>query len=117
MNGRSLVGRHGEDVAVAHLVDDGMTVLARNWRCSQGEIDIVALDGAAAVVVEVKARRTSSFGRPVESVTAAKLARLRRLAAAWLAAQDRAFEDVRVDVVGVMLGRGPAQVEHLRGVG
>ncbi len=117
MAAKDEVGRYGEDVAARTLREAGWEVLARNWRCAEGEIDIVALDGDCLVVVEVKTRRSHSFGVPQEAVTQVKLARLRRLAAAWLAAQTRRFSDVRIDVVAVTVASaGAAQVEHLRGV-
>jgi putative endonuclease len=94
-----------------------MTVLARRWRCAQGEIDIVALDGDCLVVCEVKTRRSVLAGTPAEAVTPAKLTRLRRLAAAWLEQQPQAFPEVRIDVVAVLVPRrGAARLEHLRGV-
>jgi len=117
MAAKDAVGRHGEDVVARALEDQGWEVLARNWRCPIGEIDIVARDGGDAVAVEVKTRRSVAFGSPLEAVTHVKLARLRRLAAAWLAAQDRHFDGVRVDVVGVMLPpAGAAILTHVRGV-
>lgn len=118
MAAKDAVGRHGEEVVARALADQGWEVLDRNWRCPLGEIDIVARDGADAVAVEVKTRRSASFGSPLEAVTWVKLARLRRLAAAWLAAQDRTFDGVRIDVVGVTLPRaGAAILTHVRGVG
>jgi len=118
---RSAVGRYGEDVAVRHLSESGMEVLARNWRCELGEIDVVARDGSTVVVCEVKTRRGLDYGTPLEAVTARKMARLRRLAARWVA--EWAAEsgqhppDVRIDVVSVLVRRqGGALVEHLRGV-
>lgn len=118
MGATAAVGRYGERVAAAHLVAQGMQVLATNWRCRYGEIDIVALDGRCLVVCEVKTRRSAVCGGPFEAVTPSKLQRLRRLAGAWLAAQDRHFAEVRIDVVGVHRpDRGPAVVEHLRAVG
>jgi putative endonuclease len=117
MGATGAVGRYGERVAAAHLAADGMQVLAINWRCRQGEIDIVAVDGPCLVVCEVKTRRSAVCGTPLEAVTPVKVARLRRLAAAWLADQDRHYADVRIDVVGVHRPpRGAAVVEHLRGV-
>ena len=77
------LGRSGEDLAVDHLEAQGYTILDRNWRCSIGEVDIVAREGATTVVVEVKTRSGSGFGHPLEAITPVKLARLRRLAAAW----------------------------------
>ena len=118
MAAKDEVGRYGEDVAVRALQGLGWTILDRNWRCRVGEIDIVALDGGEAVIVEVKTRRGARFGTPAEAVTHAKVARLRRLAAAWLANQERRFSGVRIDVIAVECQRvGAALVEHLRGVG
>jgi putative endonuclease len=111
------IGRHGEDVAARALDDLGWEILDRNWRCPRGEIDIVALDGDEAVIVEVKTRRSREFGSPAEAVTRAKLARLRRLAAMWLSGQERRFAGVRVDVIAVEIRSGVASIEHLRGVG
>ena len=118
MRVKDSLGRHGEDLAVAHLQAAGLQVITRNWRCPLGEIDVVALDGDCLVVCEVKTRRTLAAGSPIEAVTPAKLSRLRRLTAAWLALQDEHFDDVRIDVVGVLRPRrGPAVIEHLTAVG
>ena len=119
MRASDAVGRYGEQVAVEHLVSAGYRVLDRNWRCRWGEIDVVAADGECLVAVEVKTRRSTTAGHPLEAVTPAKVARLRRLAGAWLDEhRDRWWEQVRVDVVAVLRPRrGPAVVEHLQGVG
>lgn len=118
MAAKDEVGRHGENVVARLLEDGGWQILDRNWRCEHGELDIVAVDGADLVAVEVKTRRSTAFGSPQEAVTGQKLRRLRRLAAAWLAAHERSFAGVRIDVVAVTLPRsGAAVVEHLRGVG
>ena len=118
MAAKDEVGRHGETLVARRLQADGWEVLARNWRCEHGELDIVAVEGECLVAVEVKTRRTATYGSPQEAVTAAKLSRLRRLTGAWLAGQDRHFGSVRIDVCAVTLPRsGAATVEHLRGVG
>jgi len=112
---KDAVGRYGEDVAARHLVSAGLVVLERNWRCSWGEIDIVARDGATLVICEVKTRRGLRFGSPVEAVTASKAQRLRRLAIAWLREHDVHPDHVRIDVIGVLAdGRGAPSVEHIR---
>ena len=115
---RGALGKYGESLAARRLARAGMTVLERNWRCGRtGEIDIVARDGDALVVVEVKTRSGDGYGHPAEAVTHAKLARLRRLAAEWLAGHDLHPRSVRVDVIAVRTARrGPATVEHLTGV-
>jgi putative endonuclease len=112
------LGRYGEELAARRLSEAGMVVLARNWRCAAGEIDIVARDGDVLVICEVKTRSGEGFGSPLEAVTAAKAARLRRLAMAWLAEHDVHPAEIRIDVVGIVRGRsgGPSKVEHVRGV-
>ncbi|MPV38207.1 YraN family protein [Georgenia subflava] len=120
MRATDAVGRYGERVAERLLTDHGLEVIERNWRCRDGEIDLVALDRGTdeIVFVEVKTRRSTTYGPPAEAVTRAKLARLRRLAALWLRAHDRHAGGVRVDVVAVLArASGPALVEHLRAVG
>jgi putative endonuclease len=110
------LGAHGERIAAAFLRDAGLRVLDRNWRCREGELDIVARDRDALVFCEVKTRRGTGFGHPVEAVTPAKQRRLRLLAQRWLAAHDEHAPDLRFDVVGVLVApTGPARVVHLRG--
>lgn len=119
MNARGALGRYGEDVAARRLTAAGMTVLERNWRCGRsGEIDIVARDGDALVVCEVKTRRGGRFEHPMGAVTPAKAHRLRGLAERWVQAHGGAPPGgVRIDLVGVVLpGRGAPVVEHVRGV-
>jgi putative endonuclease len=123
MAAKDELGARGEQIAVRELVALGWSVLARNWRprpgrgAARGEIDIVAVDDDELVIVEVKTRSTSAFGGAVAAVTRVKLARLRRLAAAWLADQDRRFTGVRIDVVCIEIGRdGRPEVQILRGV-
>jgi putative endonuclease len=117
MRAKDAVGRYGEKVAAAYLVEAGWTVLDRNWRGTRGELDVVALDDDVLVAVEVKTRRGTGFGHPAQAVTADKIARLRRLTGEWLATHDVRARSVRIDVVAVVVARaGAAQVEHLVGV-
>lgn len=112
------VGRRGEDVAVAHLERRGWQVLARNWRCRSGEIDVVARDpGGVVAVCEVKTRSGVGYGRPLEAITWAKVRRLRELAAAWARAQDGPVGQLRIDAIGVLWHPdGTASVEHVQGI-
>jgi putative endonuclease len=113
---RQAVGAYGERRAVQHLMAAGLTVVQRNWRCSRGEIDIVAEEGETLVFCEVKTRRSEAFGPPAAAVGTAKARRLRRLAAEWLAAHGGGRRDVRFDVIEVRPAeRGAAHVEHIRG--
>ncbi|MCU1513225.1 MAG: YraN family protein [Microbacteriaceae bacterium] len=117
MAAKDILGRRGEDVAAAALITRGYLVIERNWRCSQGEIDIVAVDGRETVFVEVKTRSGLAFGHPFESITATKLARVRRLAAAWCEAHPGSYDSIRIDAVAVVLpSSGVPTVEHLERV-
>ncbi|HET8603534.1 MAG TPA: YraN family protein [Marmoricola sp.] len=114
---RNSLGRYGEALAARRLVDQGMVLLDRNWRCDAGEIDLVLRDGDTLVVCEVKTRRSTAQGHPLEAVTRRKADRLRRLAARWLAAHDVRPVDVRIDMVGILRpARGELVVEHVRGI-
>jgi putative endonuclease len=115
---RAALGAFGEELAAQHLTSRGMVLLDRNWRCDLGEIDLVARDGNVLVICEVKTRRGAGFGTPEEAVTRAKAARLRRLAARWLAEHPVSPAALRIDVIGVSLSRGGAapEVNHLVGV-
>lgn len=115
---RKALGDLGERIAVRHLTESGLRVLDRNWRCSAGEIDIVAADAGVVVVCEVKTRSTMRFGTPLEAITPQKAARLHRLGWLWVRAHHATCAAVRVDVVAVVRRRsGVSVVEHITGVG
>lgn len=117
MKAKDGVGRYGERVAAQHLVDAGMQIVELNWRCRDGEIDIVARDGDTVVFCEVKTRSSMAYGDPAEAVVGAKAARLRRLAVRWLAEHPHAWTEIRIDVVSVLRQRqGAAVVRHIRAV-
>ena len=118
MAAKDALGRRGEAIAARFLVSRGLAIVDRNWRCPQGEIDLVARDRTELVFVEVKTRSRVAFGHPLEAVTATKLARLRRLAAAWCEAHPRLDPGerhlIRIDAIGVIAPTtGEIQVEHL----
>lgn len=114
---RRELGDYGERLAERHLRRLGYEVLARNWRCAHGEIDIVARDHDCLVVCEVKTRSGLGYGEPVEGVSRAKAARLRRLTGAYLAEHPHRGP-IRIDVVGVLYtGQPPALLRHVTGVG
>ncbi len=96
------LGRRGEDLAVDYLLGTGLVVLARNWRCREGEIDVVATDSTRLVVCEVKTRSGTGFGEPAESVSRQKAARIRRVTQAWLAAHQVRWCEIRFDVVAIV---------------
>lgn len=115
---RAELGALGERLAVDYLQGLGMRILARNWRCRYGELDVIAAEAADTVVfVEVKTRTGDGFGGLESAVTPQKVRRIRRLAGIWLAGQPTAWAQLRIDVVGVRVGRRrQPEVVHLRGV-
>lgn len=118
MAAKDVLGRRGEDLAVAALERSGLMVLDRNWRCAEGELDIVATDpaGAEPVVVfcEVKTRSGEGYGSPFEAVTQGKRRKLRRLGLLWLSQPHvRGYPRMRFDVIGVLCRPGADPViEH-----
>ncbi|MDN5750391.1 MAG: YraN family protein [Pseudonocardia sp.] len=115
MAAKDELGRRGEDVAVQYLQGLGLVVLSRNWRCRDGELDVVATDadGECLVVCEVKTRSGTRFGEPAEAVTGRKAARIRRLTHAWLAAHHVRWAEIRFDVCAVLIEPGrPATLQH-----
>lgn len=117
MAAKDELGKRGERIAEQFLVDAGLEILDRNWRCAIGELDLVAVDGDETVFVEVKTRSGAAFGHPFEAITPEKLARLRRLAHAWGEARGTRLK-IRIDAISVLAPRrGAVVVEHLVAVG
>jgi putative endonuclease len=122
---RRALGRRGEELAAEYLHSRGYSLLDRNARTRNGEIDLVVRDRHALVFVEVKTRRVSRSQRtlradqaPLAGLGMRQRARLRRLAAAWLADEQRSrpfAEAVRFDAIGVVLGHDGAlrEIEHV----
>jgi putative endonuclease len=106
------LGRAGEAVALAWYRARGYRVVAANWRCALGELDLVLEHDRTGTLVfcEVKARRGVGFGGPFEAVTAAKRRKLRALAEAFMLESRRAPERVRFDVASVLVGGGSGRV-------
>jgi len=108
-------GIPGEDLACRHLRGQGFQVLARNFRCRSGEIDVVARDGAVTVFVEVKHRRGASHGEGHESVTSGKRRRLVRAARLYAAMRGLSESPLRFDVISIDEGPEGVRVRHDRG--
>ena len=111
------LGRRGEEIASAYLKQAGIRILDRNWRCAEGEIDIVAVERRVLVICEVKTRSGTGYGSPLDAISRAKLRRLRRLAIRWVVANGVLFDEVRIDVLGLVRDQaGNFQIAHVRGV-
>lgn len=113
------LGRAGEQQAADYLTKRGYRIVDRNWRCPQGELDIVAVVGRHLSVVEVKTRRSAAFGHPFDAIDDRKRRRLWQLAYAWRAAHPEVARGriLRVEAVGIV-GAVPATVsiEHLEDI-
>lgn len=117
---RIQLGAMGEALAADHLMRMGFRIVARNWRCRYGELDIIARDDTTSTVVfvEVKTRTGDGYGGLAYAVTPRKVLRLRRLAGLWLAGQDQRCAAIRIDVIGVRVGRRRTpEITHLQGIG
>ena len=116
MAAKDELGRRGEEVAARRLEASGLKVLDRNWRCGEGELDIVAWDPGEEqlVICEVKTRSGDGYGTPFEAVTQGKRRKQRRLAQLWLTEHRTPWVAIRFDVVGVRWPPGgPPEIQHL----
>lgn len=107
-------GRNAEDLAARHIKRHGGRILDRNWRCPQGELDLVVLEKNTLVFVEVKSLASDEFGRPIERVDRRKRRRIERLALQYCRARRVEPETMRFDVVEI-LGTEAPQVTWTRG--
>jgi putative endonuclease len=119
---RNEIGALGESLAALELERQGLEIIDRNWSCRWGELDVVALDRSdgrrTAVFCEVKCRTGRNFGHPLESITRAKVRRLRQLASEWLSQHSLQVDNVRLDAIGVLLERDqPPALVHITGIG
>jgi putative endonuclease len=115
---RQALGAYGETLAARLLThEQGMVLLDRNWRCSEGELDLVLRDGDVLVACEVKTRRGQGSGSPHEAVDDVRLERLHRLVWRWADEHDVHPQEARVDLVAVLRPRrGAAILDHVRGL-
>ena len=111
---RTATGKRGEDLAAAFLAENGYRILARNWRCSLGEIDIIAAEGTELVFVEVKSRTSDLFGAPELSVNPRKQKKLASLALCYITEQSYHNRDASFDVVTVTFRGTVPRIELIR---
>lgn len=118
MQAKDALGSYGERVAVQRLIDDGYEIVESNWRCADGEIDIIATRDGVISFIEVKTRSSDRFGEPAEAVGLQKQRKIRELATIWLRERghvESGPSDLSFDVVEVRhADKGAAKVTHLR---
>lgn len=110
---RKELGNKGEDWASRYLEENGYMILERNYRSRSGEIDIICSQGGSIIFVEVKTRRNISFGYPEEAITKTKQQHIRKAALAYMNACNRPYNEIRFDVIGILLKDGKPQINHL----
>lgn len=111
---RKELGRWGEERAAEYLHKKGLNIIEHNYRCSIGEMDLIAYHGNTLVFVEIKTRRSLSFGLPAESVTSKKQKKYFKIAQCYM--KEKGIKDVncRFDVVEVMVNSdGSCQFNHI----
>jgi putative endonuclease len=111
---KQVLGKKGEQIAEAYLIQKGYKLVERNYRCSAGELDLIALDRRVLVFIEVKTRSDNSFGLPFESVHWRKQQRMIKAALFFLSQHRLHHRDARFDVVGISYMSGKAVVDHIQ---
>ena len=114
MDNRTL-GERGEAIAAAYLKGQRFTIIERNFRCKGGEVDIIARDGKTLVFVEVKTRRTLTFGPPQMALTPFKQRQISKAALTWLAKKQQFNASARFDVIAIVVpDHQVPEIEHIR---
>jgi len=109
------VGSHGEELAAAFLQRSGLKIIARNFRCKGGEVDIVAKDGDTFIFIEVKTRKTLAYGPPQLAVTPFKQRQISKAALTWLSRNRLHDHPARFDVIAIVLEDSYRhRIEHIR---
>lgn len=114
MYARHLIGRNGEDEAVKYLEKNGYEIIERNFLCRQGEIDIIALDEKYIVFFEIKARTSTEYGLPSESVTERKLKHMKKAIQYYLYKRNLENENIRVDAIEVYVQNDKYKINHIK---
>ena len=110
---RQQTGKLAERLAAEYLVKEGYDVLATNWRCAEGEIDIICRIGEQTVFVEVRAKSSGEFGSPAESISRRKQQKLISASERYLADSADLTPDWRIDFIGVEFSSGGHRLEHI----
>jgi putative endonuclease len=107
------LGRQGEEIAANYLQKQGYEILARNYRCRYGELDIICKKNGVIVFVEVKTRRSDYFGSPEEAITKTKIEHIKKVALIYLAENKAPYRETRFDVVTIMMKAESPDINHI----
>ena len=109
-----LSGDLGEELARRYLAGKGYEIVESNYRTRRGELDLISRDADTLVIVEVKLRRGTAYGTPLEAVTPRKQQAIRLMAEEYLAEKTPDFQSLRFDVVGILLRGERAEITHIQ---
>ena len=116
MNTNIPKGKIGETLAINFLEKQGFKIIEKNWRFSRlGEIDIIALDKNTLVFVEVKTRTSTNFGHPIEAISSYKFNRIKKLAEIYLNEKLNNYENFRIDIIGILIGK-KTEITHIKDI-
>jgi putative endonuclease len=108
------LGNWGEEIAAKYLLEQGYQIQEKNYRCKQGEIDLIALDGRVLVFIEVKTRRNSIYGLPQEAIDKRKINRLFMVAQNYLHINKLVNQNCRFDVVNILFKDKKYEVDVIK---
>ncbi|NLY83522.1 MAG: YraN family protein [Acholeplasmataceae bacterium] len=114
LNKAASLGKQGEDAAADYLKSKGYKILCRNYRCRIGEIDIIASKTSELFFVEVKTRRSLTYGNPADAVTRQKQGKIRTTALQFLQEQNCAFKSINFDVIEIFVNGDKMQINHIQ---
>lgn len=112
--GRQKLGKQSEDLAASYLQKQGYKIITRNYRCRQGEIDLIASEGDVLVFVEVRSKQNQRYGTPAETVDKNKQRKIRKAAENYLFVQRKSDVYCRFDVVAILWAENKPQIELYR---
>ena len=110
------LGNKGENIASDYLKEIGYKILDKNFRTRDGEIDLIAGDDEEIVFIEVKTRRSSSFGYPEEAVDEKKVEKMIKVANSWLEAKEKFDNSWRIDIIAIELDVRPPKITHIKNI-
>ena len=111
---RRALGQQGEEIAARYLQKEGYRILSRNYRTRYGELDIICLKNEALIFVEVKTRRSESFGSAEEAITSKKIEHIKKVALLYLTNNQTKYKEIRFDVITILMVNNEPRLNHIQ---
>jgi putative endonuclease len=110
---KTVIGKKGEEIAAKFLTDQGYRIIKRNYYTRYGELDIICLHQKTLVFVEVRTKTNTNFGLPEESITPGKIKHLRKAALMYLGNCPVYYEEIRFDVIAILISGDNTSINHI----